>query len=274
MHPRVVTGCCAFTCSVALTISPVHANTTWDGGYGGLRANVETSSSGDRARVGVSTTSGSVPGVGWDEVVFDEAPVGASDVVETQICRRTNAGEIDPSTSGSYVTVCYTPTDPPPVDASEQTSGDPLIAARYAAAELSVPPPVVGLNPDPGNNQWNAWAIGLPVGVGLDEPAPVSVTTTSQGLRVELTAIRGQIHLDWGDGSTSVCTRWDTRPRTDPRTPPVCGHTYQDPDQYTITATAAWTITWSALDHTGTLPATSTTTHPITIKEFQAVITG
>ena len=206
--------------------------------------------------------------------MFDEGPVGADAPVDTRICRRTNAGEIDPSTSGGYRIVCFDPSDPEATEEPAAETVDPVVAARHAAAQLTVPPPAVTLNPDPANNQWNAWPIGLPVGIRLDDPAPVQATGSSNGLVVSLTASRGQIHLDWGDGATSVCTAWDTQPRTDPRTPPVCGHTYQTPGKYTVTATAAWTVTWSALGQSGTLAATSTTSQAISIKEFQAVITG
>ena len=274
MRTRILSWGCLIVCCALLGTLPAHANGGWTTGGEVLRGDTTATSSGDTASVDASTRGQAAPAPGWDYVVFDEGPVGADAPVDTRICRRTNAGEIDPSTSGGYRIVCFDPSDPEATEEPAAETVDPVVAARHAAAQLTVPPPAVTLNPDPANNQWNAWPIGLPVGIRLDDPAPVQATGSSNGLVVSLTASRGQIHLDWGDGATSVCTAWDTQPRTDPRTPPVCGHTYQTPGKYTVTATAAWTVTWSALGQSGTLAATSTTSQAISIKEFQAVITG
>lgn len=264
----------------------------WDRGWEQENGEIETSASGDTASVGASTnnhTGGSSNQAGGayvppstDYVAYDPGVVYAPEtpVKPTKLCRWVNPGEVDPMKPGKAFRICSDPADPEPAaeDSSDSAPAgpNPRVVAANAVASLRVPAPDLRFNPDPANNEWDAWAIGLPLWVDFDVPAAQNTSVTNQGINVQLSAERGQIHLDWGDGSKSVCTTWGGYgPTTDLRraTPP-CGHTYTNPGEYTVTATAAWTVNWSALGQSGTLALTSTKNKAVSVKEFQAVVNG
>ena len=150
------------------------------------------------------------------------------------------------------------------------------MVAASALAQLSVPAPQLKWSPDPANNEWNAWAIGLPIWVDFEPTTPVSTSASQSGVTIDMTATQSEIHIDWGDGTTSTCTRWGHMPRMTKMgtTSPWCGHTWQEPATYTVTVTSAWTVSWTALEHTGTLPLTTSSTSTIEVAEFQAIVVG
>lgn len=256
------------------------AEELWDQGWGGPAGSVDVEAVGSSAQVSASSVTGS-GGTGvalnQDYVAFDEVPASNEPVVATQVCRLVNAGEIDPLRSGAYSRVCVTPSEPEAVE--EDPSGtdvDPEVVAATAVASMVVPAPEVVFDPDPGDNQWGSWVIGLPLWVDVQGVGSQSAGVSHQGVEVELRAERGEMLIDWGDGESSVCTRWggwnsglDIRTAT-----PLCGHTYQQPGKYTVSATAAWTVRWSALGQSGTLPLTSTGHRQVSVIELQAVVTG
>ena len=263
---------------------PAKADPDWGRGSGGL-SNVDVSASGGSARVGASvggsTGGGVVPAANGEYVSYPDGPVGENaPAVPTQICRLVHAGEIDFSTNQKSITICYEPTNPttPTTDTpTPPTTGpSPHTAAASALAQLSIPTPQLTWSPDPANNEWNAWAIALPIWVDFPTTNPITTTTTTSGITIDMTATQSEIHIDWGDATTSTCTRWGPMPRTTKMgtQSPWCGHTWTQPATYTITTTSAWTVTWTAMGQTGTLPLTSTSTTTIEIAEFQAIVTG
>lgn len=271
---------------LALVCTPVaSADNGWDSGSPSKHSQVDVSASGGSARVGASvggsTGGGVVPAANGEYVSYPDGPVGENaPAVPTQICRLVHAGEIDFSTNQKSITVCYEPTTltTPTTDTpTPPTTGlSPHTAAASALAQLSIPTPQLTWSPDPANNEWNAWAIALPIWVDFPTTNPITTTTTANGITIDMTATQSEIHIDWGDTTTSTCTRWGPMPRTTKMgTPsPWCGHTWQQPATYTITTTSAWTVTWTTMGQTGTLPLTSTSTTTINIAEFQAIVTG
>ncbi|EPH02848.1 hypothetical protein HMPREF1531_02160 [Propionibacterium sp. oral taxon 192 str. F0372] len=266
-------------------VLPAKADTDWDRGLGYGRGNITTSSSGGSARVGASvggsTGGGVVPAANGEYVSYPDGPVGENaPAVPTQICRLVHAGEIDFSNDQKSITVCYEPTTltTPTTDTpTPPTTGlSPHTAAAFALAQLSVPAPQLTWSPDPANNEWNAWAIALPIWVDFPTTNPITTTTTASGITIDMAATQSEIHIDWGDATTSTCTRWGPMPRTTKMgtQSPWCGHTWTQPATYTVTTTSAWTVTWTTMGQTGTLPLTSTSTTTIDIAEFQAIVTG
>ena len=100
---------------------------------------------------------------------------------------------------------------------------DLVATASRAAASLTVPQPVMYVGPDPRNNKWNALAVGLPVWVWADEQAPQSTSVNEQGIQIDMTATRGEVSVDWGDGTTTVCASMTPRPPSiEPMTKSPC----------------------------------------------------
>lgn len=246
----------------------------WTGGWG-------VSASGDSNTAQVSgEVAGAAPG--GPAPAADGAIEPAGDYVSgwqlgpsaTSLCRTYNSGHV--GNWGAPVEVCHAPllnqADQP--NATDGQPTDPAILASRAVAELTVPDPIIVLDPHPTDNQWGVLAVGLPIWIGTEDPEPLSTTTSEQGITINMTATRGSILFDWGDGTTDICETMLLRPANiHPLEPsPSCGHTYLTRGDYTITATASWAITWQALDQSGTQPLSSQSTLEVPIREFEAVV--
>lgn len=155
----------------------------------------------------------------------------------------------------------------------------PQILARQARARLTLPPPVIGLNP--AGDQL----VGLPTWVSLTPASwqPRSATAAVPGVSVTATARPVTATWLFGDGTALVChtpgTTWT--PGMDPATAsPDCGHVYRRSSAtavggtFTVTVTIAWQVTWAGAGQAGTIAGLSTvTTIPVRVQESQAVIT-
>lgn len=149
-------------------------------------------------------------------------------------------------------------------------------AVAEAAASLEVPPPELQVGPDPSMNKWGVLAVGLPVWVWSEDPGPLSTSIEQDGLGVSITADRGAVTIDWGDGTTSVCQTMTPRPvAIDPLTSsPDCGHTYLTKGDYTISATASWNASWQAAGSSGSASLSSVSSYTLPIREFVSVVVG
>lgn len=169
-----------------------------------------------------------------------------------------------------------------PADSAGGSLVDPGAAAeavaRQAALSLSLPEPEIRLGPDPGVNKWDMAVVGLPIWVWTDSAGTVSSTVTTNGITIDLRAVRDRVVFDFGDGSTLACTTMSALPssyRAGDESP-TCGHVYESPSlpdgDYTITATAHWTFTWSTLGYTSSLPGQVSATRDVPVGELQAVL--
>lgn len=194
-----------------------------------------------------------------------------------QLCRWFNGG-LAGTADWSAVEVCHNMISPaaPGQEQPASAAVDPIVVASRAAAQLTVPDPVFVLDPQPSVNKWNALAVGLPIWIVAENPAPVSTAVSEQGIDIAMTAVRGEVRFDWGDGTNSVCTQMRPRPANSPplQQSPDCGHTYLKRGDYTITASAAWAVNWQAAGQTGGLPLISTAAVQVPIREFETVVVG
>ncbi|WIY83178.1 hypothetical protein [Propionimicrobium sp. PCR01-08-3] len=165
----------------------------------------------------------------------------------------------------------------PAADVADAPVVDVGAVARSAVASLGVPAPRVRLSPEPQDNEWGALGVGLPIWGWVDDPGSLTQSASAEGIDISLTASRGTVRFDWGDGTVSECTQMSERPAgVDPLTPsPTCGHTYLKRGDYTITVTAEWSVAWSALGQQGEVPLVSNTvTYEMPIREFVTVVIG
>ncbi len=153
---------------------------------------------------------------------------------------------------------------------------DVAASARSAAASLGVPAPVIGLSPEPSGNRWGALGVGLPIWAWVDDPGSLSASASQDGIDISLSASRGSVVFDWGDGTSSTCTQMVERPvGVDPlMQSPVCGHAYLKAGDYTITATSSWDVLWQALGQQGRVGLSSSATYQMPIREFVTVVIG
>jgi hypothetical protein len=162
------------------------------------------------------------------------------------------------------------PAEPDPAVIIQQT-------VHQALLTITLPDDYPVLGPDPAGNEWNAIPVNYPIWLWTTNHTTTTIHQTLQqdGISISITANRLKTVFDLGDGTTITCHQMSERAKhlPDPLTPsPTCGHTYTTMNNYPITATSYWAITWQAQGHNGN--TTITTTHqrpePLTIMQIWA----
>jgi hypothetical protein len=160
---------------------------------------------------------------------------------------------------------------------------DPVVLAAQAESKLSLIKPVVDSSPAPGKSQ----VVQLPTWAWMPKAqwAPISATASVPGESVTATAAPDRLSFSWGDGTSSTCQGPGTPYMAGASNPaassPTCGHTYRitsaaaPNQQFPVTATLSWKITWNGGGQAGTFPdlATATTVH-WTVEQVESVLVG
>lgn len=174
-----------------------------------------------------------------------------------------------------YQAVCGPGATPAPGQPAAPVMIDPRELAMSAVLQLPLPLPTPEVGPPPSANQWNSAFVGYPLWLFAAGPSSSSATITLAGLPITLVAARNSVRFDMGDGSSVSCTsttKW-ARGVEAGAASPDCGHTYQQPGRYTITATSSWSVQWTALGQSGIIPITKTATMALPVGELQSVNT-
>lgn len=149
--------------------------------------------------------------------------------------------------------------------------------AQQAYNELRLPSPQIHANPA------GPQLVTVPTWLWVDPGmwAPQSATASVPGVSVTATAAPQSVTWTLGDGSTLTCAGAGTPfpPGADPRAAsPSCGHTYtrssqgQPGNEFPVTATVHWTVTWTGAGQGGVFPDLTTTAGAaFTVLESQAV---
>jgi hypothetical protein len=157
---------------------------------------------------------------------------------------------------------------------------DPRVLAAQALSKITLPAPVIESSPGgaPQTVQLPTWT-WLP----SSQWAALSATASVPGESVTATATPITVTWSWGDGTSGVCHGPGTpyvMGLSDPAAAsPDCGHTYHQTSatapnqQFPVTATLAWTVTWNGGGTSGTFPnlTTAATTH-WTVRQIQSLI--
>jgi hypothetical protein len=165
----------------------------------------------------------------------------------------------------------------------------PSALALQAASSLTLPSPIVNLNPSAFS------VVNLSSWLWINGETWHSFRETASAGGVSATAIAVPETVTWsmGDGHTVVCdgpgTPYEPEMSDAPQTTD-CSYTYvtssagqPSPDgdsndgSYNVTATITWTVTWSATGTTGggTLPALQTSsTVPVRVEQVESVGTA
>lgn len=174
-----------------------------------------------------------------------------------------------------------TSTDEPAPAAPVRTRITPGEAGAKAVARLQLPTLKAQIGPDPAKNEWGMIPVGYPVWLFADGETSLSDSDEVEDLAVSLEAELTSMTFDMGDGTTVTCDGPGTKHTADvePGTSsPTCGHTYQQVPRgsaksYTVTATAHWSITWTALGESATVTDTTSSTTELPVGELQVVVT-
>lgn len=157
---------------------------------------------------------------------------------------------------------------------------DPEVVARQAVDSMKlVGPKVASPRPD------GRYVVGMPMWMWVEPSAttygPATASATAGGVTVTATAKVSSIKWDMGDGTTVTCTgpgtRYDASRGKAPS--PDCGHLYevtstaQRGGKYAGTATATWTVQWTAqgLGDAGEFPEVRETPFTAAVGEVQVL---
>ena len=172
----------------------------------------------------------------------------------------------------------------PPSQQPAPAKVDPQVIIQEAVATLELELPAVDpkVGPDPSLNRWNIVPVNLPIWLWLDEPDALTKSVNQQGIEIDMVARRTRVVFDMGNGDKVKCTRMSRwrKPLSDAelnRPSPNCGYRYrklpkQEGAGFMMNVTVEWTVTWSALGQTGTVPLTMTGSRHMPVGELQTVI--
>lgn len=154
-------------------------------------------------------------------------------------------------------------------------------AGAKAVARLQLPTLKAQIGPDPAKNEWGMIPVGYPVWLFADGETSLSDSDEVEDLAVSLEAELTSMTFDMGDGTTVTCDGPGTKHTADVepgRPSPTCGHTYQrmprgSAKSYMVTATAHWSITWTAFGESDTVTDTTSSTTELPVGELQVVVT-
>ena len=195
---------------------------------------------------------------------------------------------------GGAVYGCYQPlpldidiylwlASPPPASGAGPS---PRQVAEMAVDSMNLHSITVGIVPQPGPD--SVGIVGMPVWMWAANPGPstvgpVTASASAGGITVTATASINTITWDMGDGSTVVCRGAGTpyNPGYGRTQSPDCGHVYttsssgRPDDEFTVTATSDWVITWDGAGQTGTIRMNGLTESvQIAIGEVQVLVTS
>ncbi|MEV7701292.1 ATP/GTP-binding protein [[Kitasatospora] papulosa] len=157
---------------------------------------------------------------------------------------------------------------------------DPELVARRAAASMRLEGPKVASPRAAGT-----YIVGMPMWLWATPSTstfgPATASATAGGVTVTATAKVTRVRWAMGDGTTVTCHGPGT-PYAKSRggaPSPDCGHLYERPSyakpggRYQGTATATWTVTWTApaLNDGGTFTETRATEFTAAVHEVQVV---
>ncbi len=153
---------------------------------------------------------------------------------------------------------------------------DPRDLADRAVKSMNLR--AVGIGIVPENRPGRVGIIGMPTWMWVDDPSsrtvgPITRSASAGGVTVTATAALDRIVWRMGDGTSVTCAGRGT-PYADGygrRGSPTCGHTYTRAGTYTVTATSYWTVDWTGLGQTGTIPLDFARSATITMGEAQVL---
>lgn len=153
---------------------------------------------------------------------------------------------------------------------------DPRDLAEEAVAKMGLRAPKIGIVPEP--REGNAGVVGMPTWMWVEDAdsrtfGPISRQASASGHTVTANAKVTKLEWDMGDGETVTCTGKGTKyeDHHGKQESPDCGHRYTKQGEYTVTVNATWSVTWSGLGQSGTIPMTLERSTTITMGEVQVI---
>lgn len=168
------------------------------------------------------------------------------------------------------------------IDAPPAALPSPATVAQTAIERMNLEPIDIGIVPEDGPGRLGV--VGMPVYMWVENPAantfgPIAESATAGTVTVTATARVDSIVWTMGDGNTITCTTDGTpyEDRYGDSDSPDCGHRYsttswkQPGHEFTVTATAQWTVEWRGAGQAGVIPIDHTSQTRIRVGEIQVL---
>jgi len=156
---------------------------------------------------------------------------------------------------------------------------DPAVLAQQAIASMNLRPITIGIVPE--DRPGSVGLVGMPVWLWAASPdaqswGPITRSASASGVTVTATAKVQRVRWQMGDGAVVVCGGPGTvyQDRFGKADSPTCGYTYRKQGTYTVRAESQWSVVWSGMGASGTIPVLLTDSTTITIGELQVITTG
>ena len=156
---------------------------------------------------------------------------------------------------------------------------DPRVMAQTAIASMNLRPISIGIVPE--ERPGSVGLVGMPVWLWAASPdqhtwGPITRSASASGVTVTATAKVQRMRWQMGDGAVVMCTGPGTvyEDRFGKADSPTCGYRYRKQGTYTVRAESQWSVAWSGMGLSGTIPVTLTDSATVTIGELQVLTTG
>jgi hypothetical protein len=153
---------------------------------------------------------------------------------------------------------------------------DPRVLAQQAIESMRLKAITIGIVPE--SRAGSIGIVGMPTWMWVQNPnqstwGPITRSASAGGFTVSATADVDRVVWAMGDGSTVACTVTGTAYQDSfgKKSSPTCGHTYTRQGTYTVRATSYWTVQWSGVGESGTIPLNFTQITNITMGEAQVL---
>ena len=163
--------------------------------------------------------------------------------------------------------------------ASAPAGPDPRVLAQRAIASMNLTPVTIGIVPE--DKPGSVGLVGMPVWLWAANPnqhswGPITRSASAGGVTVTATAKVKRVRWQLGDGGVVVCTGPGTvyQDRFGKSDSPSCGYTYTRQGTYTVRAESQWSVAWSGMGQSGTIPVTLNEATTITVGELQVITVG
>jgi hypothetical protein len=153
---------------------------------------------------------------------------------------------------------------------------DPRVLAQQAIATMNLKAVSIGIVPEPAPGRVGL--VGMPVWMWDTNPGPttwgpITKTASAGGYTVTATAKATKVVWSMGDGEVVVC-RTPGTPYEDSygrQDSPDCGYTYTRQGVYQVWARSYWSVEWSGLGQSGSIPLQFANSVRITVGEAQVL---
>ena len=153
---------------------------------------------------------------------------------------------------------------------------DPRVLAQQAIARMNLKAVSIGIVPEPLPGRVGL--VGMPVWMWDTNPGPstwgpVTKSASAGGFTVTATAKVSRVVWSMGDGEVTVCRTPGTAYQDSygMKDSPDCGYTYSRQGRYVVRARSYWTVDWSGMGRSGSIPLSFVDSVRLTIGEAQVL---